>query len=89
MEWLGLILIGLIAGALAKAVMPGEKAEPQGCLLTMLLGIAGSVTTGFIMRNLLHMEGRGGFIPTIVGATLGAMLLIFLLRKFWRSDRAQ
>jgi uncharacterized membrane protein YeaQ/YmgE (transglycosylase-associated protein family) len=79
------IVVGALAGILAKAIMPGDKAEPKGCLMTILLGIAGSVAAGFIMRNLLGMTGRGGFVPTIVGATLGAILLIFLLRKFWKN----
>ena len=79
------IVVGIVAGALAKGLMPGEKAEPKGCLMTMLLGIAGSVLTGLIMRALLGSEGTGWFIPSIVGATLGAMLLIFLMRKFWKT----
>ena len=78
------ILVGFIAGVLAKAIMPGTKHEPKGCLMTILLGIAGSVITGFLMRTLLGERGGGGFVGTIVGATLGAMLLIFLFRKFWK-----
>ena len=79
------IIVGGLAGIFAKALMPGEKAEPKGCLMTILLGIAGSLITGFIMRSLLRSEGSGWLIASIVGATLGAMLLIFLLRKFWRD----
>lgn len=75
------ILVGFIAGVLAKALAKGEKNEPKGCLMTIVLGICGSVTTGFIMQ-MLGFTGRGGTIPTIIGATLGALLLIFLLRKF-------
>lgn len=65
--------------------MPGRNSEPQGCLMTMLLGIAGSVITGFVMRWGFGTVGMGGLIPTIVGATLGAMLLIFLVRSFSKS----
>lgn len=77
------IVIGLLAGILAKALTPGTEKEPKGCFVTMLLGIAGSLLVGFSMR-LLGLEGQGGLVPTLVGATLGAILLIFLMRKFWK-----
>jgi uncharacterized membrane protein YeaQ/YmgE (transglycosylase-associated protein family) len=76
------IVVGALAGILAKAVMPGDKGEPKGCLLTIALGIAGSLLVGFIMHNVLDQE-RGGFVGSIVGATIGAIILIFLFRKFW------
>lgn len=79
------IIVGAVAGILAKAIMPGDKAEPKGCLMTILLGIGGSVATGFLMRVLLGSGGTGWLIPSIIGATLGAMLLIFLTRKFWKQ----
>lgn len=75
------IAVGFLAGALAKALMPGNKSEPTGCIMTILLGIAGSVITGYIMRYLLGSTGSGSFIGTIVGATIGAMILIWLLRR--------
>lgn len=78
------ILVGFIAGVLAKAIMPGNKHEPKGCIMTILLGIAGSLITGFLMRALLGEGGGGGFLGTIIGATLGAMLLILAFRKFWK-----
>lgn len=76
------IAVGLIAGVLAKALMPGSAREPKGCLMTMLLGVAGSIVMGFLVQTLLG-GGVGGLIPSIIGATLGAMLLIFLARRFW------
>jgi uncharacterized membrane protein YeaQ/YmgE (transglycosylase-associated protein family) len=84
MHLLWWIIVGLLAGVLAKALMPGDKHEPKGCLMTILLGVAGSVITGFLMRALLGESGGGGFIGTIVGATIGAMLLIFVFRKLWK-----
>jgi uncharacterized membrane protein YeaQ/YmgE (transglycosylase-associated protein family) len=83
MHWIVWVIVGLVAGVLAKALMPGSSREPKGCLLTILLGVAGSVLVGWLM-SLLGMQGSGGTIGTIVGATLGAMLLIFLMRKFWK-----
>lgn len=75
------IIVGFVAGILAKALMPGESKEPKGCLFTILLGVAGAVIVGFIM-DLIGYRGVGGTLPTIVGATIGACLLIWLGRKF-------
>ena len=78
--WLGWILIGLIAGAIAKAIMPGR--DPGGCLVTILLGIAGAVVAGFLGRALGWYEiGEGaGFLAAIVGA----VLILFVYRLFNR-----
>ena len=74
--WLGWILIGLIAGAIAKAVLPGR--DPGGCLVTILLGIAGAVVAGFLGRALGWYEvGEGaGFLAAIVGA----IIILFVYR---------
>ena len=81
--WIWWIVVGGIAGVLAKAISPGSKGEPQGCFMTILLGIAGSVLVGFLMRTFLGTSGTGWFIPSIVGATIGALVLIFLFKKLW------
>lgn len=75
--WLGWILIGLIAGAIAKAIMPGR--DPGGCIVTMLIGIAGAVLAGFLGRALGWYDvGEGaGFLAAIVGAAL--ILLVYRL----------
>lgn len=75
-------IVGFCAGALAKMIMPGDKKEPRGCLLTILLGVGGAMLTGFVLETLLGRNTQGGLIPSIFGATLGAMALIFLMRKF-------
>ncbi len=77
------IVVGGLAGILAKAISPGDKGEPKGCLLTILLGIAGSVLVGFIMQNILGTQGGGGMIGSIIGATIGALVLIFIFKKVW------
>jgi uncharacterized membrane protein YeaQ/YmgE (transglycosylase-associated protein family) len=64
--------------------MPGSAKEPKGCLMTIVLGVIGSLIVGFIMHTLLGDRTQGGFVATLVGATLGAMLLIFAMRKFWK-----
>ena len=74
--WLWWILIGLVAGAIAKAIMPGR--DPGGCLITILLGIGGAVLAGFLGQQLnLYREGEGaGFLAAIVGA----VLILFVYR---------
>lgn len=73
------IIVGLVAGVLAKALMPGDRQEPKGCLFTILLGVAGSVAMGFLME-LAGYRGQGGMVATIVGAALGAVVLLWLSR---------
>jgi uncharacterized membrane protein YeaQ/YmgE (transglycosylase-associated protein family) len=79
MHILWMILIGFIAGVIAKALMPGDSREPKGCAMTILLGIGGSLVAGLIL-NALGYGGGGG----LIGAVLGAMLLILMFRKFWK-----
>jgi uncharacterized membrane protein YeaQ/YmgE (transglycosylase-associated protein family) len=71
------IIIGLIAGALGKLIMPGD--DPGGIIVTMLLGIAGAFVGGFVTQNLLGL-GSGGFIWSIIVATLGAIILLAIYR---------
>lgn len=85
MDILWFALVGIVAGALAKAIMPGDKKEPKGCLWTMMLGIGGSILVGWTMRNLLGSTGQGGLISSIIGATIGACALIWLMRKFLKD----
>jgi len=67
---LGWIIIGLIAGLIAKAIMPGR--DPGGIIVTILLGIAGAVLAGFLGQAIGWYEaGEGaGFIAAIVGALI-------------------
>jgi uncharacterized membrane protein YeaQ/YmgE (transglycosylase-associated protein family) len=77
MHWIWTILIGFVAGLIAKAVTPG--AGPSGFILTAVLGIAGSVAATFIGQAMgFYSEGSGaGFIGSIVGAAV--LLLIYHL----------
>ncbi len=74
------ILVGLVAGILGKLIMPGK--DPGGTLVTILIGIAGSFVGSFVGRILPFIpEGNGGFnLGTIVSATIGAIILLFLYR---------
>jgi len=74
---IGWIVIGGIAGAIAKLLMPGR--DPGGCIITILLGIAGALVAGFLGRAVgWYQPGDGaGFIAAVVGAFL--ILLIYRL----------
>ena len=76
--WLWWIVIGLVAGAIAKAIVPGR--DPSGCLITILLGIGGAVLAGFLGQQLgWYRQGEGaGFLAAIVGA----VLILFIYRLF-------
>jgi uncharacterized membrane protein YeaQ/YmgE (transglycosylase-associated protein family) len=65
---LGWILFGLVAGILAKLIMPGR--DPGGFIVTILLGIAGAVVGGFIGQAIgLYQQGQAaGMIMSIIGA---------------------
>ena len=79
-SFLGWIVVGAIAGVLAKAIMPGK--DPGGCIVTILLGIGGALLAGFIGNSLgWYTQGQaGGFIA----ATLGAILILFIYRLLMR-----
>lgn len=70
MSFVYMLIIGLIAGAVAKLLTPGR--DPGGCLLTMLLGVAGALVAGFLGQALgWYQEGEpAGFIASVVGAIL-------------------
>jgi uncharacterized membrane protein YeaQ/YmgE (transglycosylase-associated protein family) len=70
MHLLWMIVIGLIVGALAKLIMPGR--DPGGIIVTILLGIAGSVLAGLIGRAVgWYREGDPvGFIASVIGAII-------------------
>jgi uncharacterized membrane protein YeaQ/YmgE (transglycosylase-associated protein family) len=68
MSFIGMIVVGLIVGIIAKLLMPGR--DPGGALLTIILGIAGALVAGFIGRAAgWYAEGEtAGFIASILGA---------------------
>ena len=73
---LGWIVIGLIAGALAKWLSPGK--DPGGLIITILIGVAGGLLGGFL-ANFIGL-GTGGMIWNLVLATAGAVLLLWIYR---------
>jgi uncharacterized membrane protein YeaQ/YmgE (transglycosylase-associated protein family) len=74
------IIVGLIAGALAKLIMPGD--DPGGIVITIIIGVAGAVLGGFLL-NLLGIgggAGSGGFIFSIIAGIVGAVILLAIYR---------
>jgi len=76
MHYLWMALIGLVIGWLAKFLMPGKG--PGGCIVTMIVGLAGSVIGWFLGRaiGLYSADQPVGFIMSVVGA----MILLFIYR---------
>jgi uncharacterized membrane protein YeaQ/YmgE (transglycosylase-associated protein family) len=79
MNILWMIIIGLIAGAAAKLIMPGR--DPGGIIVTIILGILGSIVGGFILGALL--PGRSALSPAgLLGSIFGAVVILWLYRMF-------
>lgn len=73
------ILLGLVAGALAKFLMPGD--DPGGIIVTIIIGIVGAVVGGFLWTLVTGQQGVSGFnIGSIVIAVLGSILLLIVYR---------
>ena len=77
MGFIWMLIIGLIVGAIAKFLMPGK--DPGGFIVTILIGIVGALTAGFLGRALgWYAEGEpAGFIASVVGAIL--LLVVYRL----------
>lgn len=74
---IGTIVVGLIVGAIARFVLPGE--QKMGWIMTCLLGIAGSVAAGVVGQSLgWYQAGQGaGWLASIVGA----VVVLFVVQK--------
>ncbi|WP_033437647.1 GlsB/YeaQ/YmgE family stress response membrane protein [Saccharothrix sp. NRRL B-16314] len=76
---LGWIVLGLIAGAIAKAIMPGR--DPGGIIITMLLGIVGAIIGGFIGRAIFGTDISTFFdLGTWLLAILGSLIVLGIYR---------
>ena len=90
---LGWIVFGLIAGVIAKAIMPGK--DPGGAIITILLGIVGAVIGGFVGRTLFGYGARvndagdlsqPGFLMSLVLAVVGAIIVLAAYRLISRRS---
>ena len=79
----GWIIIGLLAGALAGFFVPGR--ERMGCIGTMLVGIVGGFIGGFLWVNVLGQREANGWLGALVIATVGSILVLFVLRSMNRD----
>lgn len=70
------VAVGLVAGVLAKLLMPGR--DPGGILVTIVIGIAGALLAGFIARA-ARIELRGA-VGEVAAATVGAFALLLIYR---------
>ena len=84
-----LVIIGLIAGALARLLVPGP--DPIGILGTILLGIVGSFIGGFLGYVLFHKDSQEGFLQPsgIIGSIIGAVIALLIYRAVSGRSRAR
>jgi uncharacterized membrane protein YeaQ/YmgE (transglycosylase-associated protein family) len=78
---IGFIVLGLIAGAIAKAIMPGD--DPGGVVVTMLIGVAGALLAGFLAAALFDADPLDEFfdISTWLTAIVGALVILFVYKQ--------
>jgi uncharacterized membrane protein YeaQ/YmgE (transglycosylase-associated protein family) len=80
MSWIVWIVLGLIAGIIAKLLMPGR--DPGGFIVTCLIGIVGALIGGFISTRLGFGDVTGFNLPSIVVAVVGSVILLIVYRLF-------
>lgn len=86
MEFLWMLIIGLVVGALAKFIMPGN--DPGGIIITILIGIVGALIAGYL-GGTLGWYSRGepaGFIASVIGAII--LLVLYRLVTKGRTPSA-
>ena len=82
---ISLVIIGLIAGALARLIVPGR--QHLSILGTILLGIVGSFVGGFLGYVIFHHNAQNGFVQPsgIVGSVIGSVIVLLLWLRFGRQ----
>ena len=83
-----LVIVGLIAGALARLLVPGR--DPIGIGGTILLGIVGSFIGGFLGYVLFHKDSQQGFLQPagIIGSVIGAIIALLIYRRVGIGGRS-
>jgi uncharacterized membrane protein YeaQ/YmgE (transglycosylase-associated protein family) len=78
---IGALILGLVAGFLARALLPGK--DPMGFFATILLGLAGAVVGFLIFTELLGIGDNEAFdLGGLIGAVIGSMILLLVWRRF-------
>jgi len=81
---IGAIILGILAGYIGKALMPGK--DPGGFFVTILIGLAGSVIGFLIFTELLGIGDNKAFdLGGLIGAIIGVMILLFIYRRVVES----
>ena len=77
-----IVVIGLIAGALARLIVPGK--QDMSIAMTIVLGIVGSFVGGFLGYLIFHKDGQDGFLQPagIIGSLIGAVIVLLLWIRF-------
>ena len=85
---ISLIIIGLIAGALARLIVPGK--QDMSIPMTILIGIIGSFVGGFLGYLIFHKDSQNGFFQPsgIVGSVIGAIIVLLLWTRFGSQRRS-
>lgn len=80
MGFIAFLILGLVAGAIAKALLPGR--DPGGCLVTMAIGVVGALLGGFLASELFDAEPLDEFfdLSTWVTAVAGSVILLLVFR---------
>jgi len=83
---IGWIILGALAGVLAKAILPGD--DPGGIIITPLIGIAGALIAGFIAQAIGFGDPIDEFFDwsTWIAAIVGAVVLLLIFRAFVGRD---
>lgn len=81
MSIIGWLIIGFLAGALARLLVPGR--DPMGWLGTLLLGLAGSLVGGFLAEVLFDDQSVG-----LLGSVVGAVIVLLAYNAWFRSEMA-
>jgi uncharacterized membrane protein YeaQ/YmgE (transglycosylase-associated protein family) len=83
-----MIVLGLIAGFLARAIVPGR--DPMSVGQTLVLGVVGSFIGGFVGYLLFHKDGvEGAFQPSgIIGSVVGAVIALLVWRRVGHREHA-
>jgi uncharacterized membrane protein YeaQ/YmgE (transglycosylase-associated protein family) len=78
------ILLGLLAGIIAKMLMLGK--DPGGIIVTTLIGIAGALLGGWLGKVIFHVDSVDGFfeVSTWIAAIVGSLILLLVFRLFAR-----
>ena len=83
MSFIWMIIVGLVAGLLARAIKPGN--DPMGWIMTIVLGIVGAMLGGFV-AGLIGINADGG-VTGLIFSVIGAIILLFIYEMIMNKRR--